>query len=1399
MKLKIWLQILLVSFGIYTQQFAIDTFQSTAEGTSFTLDNISVGNVLGDQPVSISLKANLNFNGTNYWTYSFSDGTPARPFYNNQYYVPFSIMTQPSHGTITLNNNTANTNAMSYIQNFNQTYSLTITYTPDPGYSGPDSFTYSGDFEIIYYNNRPWGGQNAEYFPPPITHSDNLGTVTLNVIQERAYVTSSPSSVSTLTQINVTDASKVNITSQPDYYLSSDMAVSLQTGRAYVCYPDSNKISVINTNTNAWILDISDPNGYLNSPTSIAVSPDGTKAYVLNSVTLPSQAAVSVVDLVNNIVTRNISNSLFYQATSIAFTPDGTRVYVATTSNPAGVYMITAATESVTIVNSNVGSNFYDIAISSDGNYAYLVQNIFSGGDVYILDTNPSSSTYNRIIGTINHGSYSAPFQGASSMALTADGKKAYVANTSNNTVAIIDLNPSSSTYRCVTGFVDNTTVSFNSPSSVAIDQYGLVAYVTNYGAANISVINVATNAATSAVSLSVRPKTVCFLSYNPIANAQSLPNVEQNSTINAITLTGADARNQTLTYAIATQPSHGTLTGLNASTGAVNYIPTSGYTGTDSFTFTATNTSGYTSLPAKISIVVTPCLVSATTTTFGVDEAGTPRELTLGASGGTPPYTYYLVSAPTRQYSDYIFSANGNITYTPAVAVGNYTDSLTYYVKDVYGVPSANQVVTIVVESPPGPNTVSPQYAYLNGGAQRYQLGVGVNGGTPPYTYSLVSNPANGGTLTGLPNQTGTAYYTPKVTSSSYNDSFTYNATDSLGVPFRGPSTTLVSVLAGPTVNAQSVSCNVNSAAVITLTGSDALGQPLTYAIAPAPTNGFVSAPTTSTSSRGVSTTQCVYTPNPGYVGSDAFSVVARNTSGASSSPATISITVNDLPPIVNSQSINIAKGSSSNLITLTGMDLGNQAMSYAITTSPSHGTLSGLNPSTGAVYYATSSSSYTGPDSFTFTATNTSSQTSARATVSINIIPLIANASTVQFGSNTTGNTVQLSAAGGNSPYTFTLVTPPSHASSYSLSSLGLLTYTPTSGYVGLDSCTFTATDRSGVVSNIGTVSILVGPLALPFTVYAPINTLSYPITMTGQTVNGQTVSCNCPSNTTQQNGSLGSITQLINGQASTTYIPPHNFIGVDSFLYTATGDGGVTSAPARVTINVGDNPVAIPPAIVNATTGTSRVVSLTGSSQIGQPLSFNVPLKTVNGGTLTYLSSTSTSATYSYLINGYCGTDSFNFTVQDSSGIVSPSATVEIYVSDGTPYGFDATLNTLSGISQLITLTATDPGNQPLTFTILRPPSYGTVTPMQQVIYNSLSTNVDQDVYSCPITYTVNENSLISSTTQDSFMFGVTNPDGQSAYAVVNITIAVIPDGAGGSSVAVTNAMVSKYAGT
>ena len=211
--------------------------------------------------------------------------------------------------------------------------------------------------------------------------------------------------------------------------------------------------------------------GVGSNPESVAITPDGARAYVTNF----SSATVSVIDTATNTVIDTVP--LGANLRGVAITPDGARVYVA--APPATVSVIDTATNNVTTVPLEAGVQVRGVAITPDGTRAYVTY-----GNISVIDTAPASPTFNTVTATIPVGSV------ASALAITPDGARAYVAQLGGNTVSVIDTAPASPTFNTVTATV---SVGLH-PNAVAITPDGGRAYVANGDNGTVSVISTATN-----------------------------------------------------------------------------------------------------------------------------------------------------------------------------------------------------------------------------------------------------------------------------------------------------------------------------------------------------------------------------------------------------------------------------------------------------------------------------------------------------------------------------------------------------------------------------------------------------------------------------------------------------------------------------------------------------------------------------------------------------------------------------------------------------------------------------------------------------------------------------------------------------------------------------------------
>ena len=147
---------------------------------------------------------------------------------------------------------------------------------------------------------------------------------------------------------------------------------------------------------------------------------------------------------------------------------------------------------------------------------------------------------------------------------------------------------------------------------------------------------------------------------------------------------------------------------------------------------------------------------------------------------------------------------------------------------------------------------------------------------------------------------------------------------------------------------------------------------------------------------------------------------------------------------------------------------------------------------------------------------------------------------------------------------PLSYSIVAPPAHG--VLSGTLPNLTYTPNPNFHGQDSFTFRASDGTNF-SNTATVTITVtpvndAPVANSQALTTPAGT-PIAITLTGQDTDGDRltfVMATGPSHGT------------LSGTApSLTYTPAPNYVGPDSFTFTAH-DGTIPSAPATVSIEIG-----------------------------------------------------------------------------------------------------------------------------------------------------------------------------------------------------------------------------------
>jgi hypothetical protein len=160
--------------------------------------------------------------------------------------------------------------------------------------------------------------------------------------------------------------------------------------------------------------------------------------------------------------------------------------------------------------------------------------------------------------------------------------------------------------------------------------------------------------------------------------------------------------------------------------------------------------------------------------------------------------------------------------------------------------------------------------------------------------TYSIVSPPARG-TLTApasLTGASGVVYSYTAGTNQTLTDSFTFQVSD--GTSTSSTATVTLNVTAinhAPVANPQTLNLSAGQAIAITLSGSDADGNALSYSLVAG--SGPVSGTLTGTPPN------VSYTPNAGFIGNDSFQFRV-NDGQLNSVPATVSLDVVAAPAAV-------------------------------------------------------------------------------------------------------------------------------------------------------------------------------------------------------------------------------------------------------------------------------------------------------------------------------------------------------------------------------------------------------------------------------------------------------------------------------------------------------------------
>jgi hypothetical protein len=199
----------------------------------------------------------------------------------------------------------------------------------------------------------------------------------------------------------------------------------------------------------------------------------------------------------------------------------------------------------------------------------------------------------------------------------------------------------------------------------------------------------------------------------------------------------------------------------LNAATGVLSGTP--GTRGDFSFTVQVTDSTGQ--LASRVfALTITSGPLAITTGTLFNGTVGIPYSQTFSATGGTPPYRWSIRSGATAGLT---FDGNSGVLAGTPTSAGSFP--FTIQVTDSAG-GTASKDFTLIVDIPRLTIlTASPLPSGTAGSA--YSQRFSATGGTPPYTWSIISGSiagllleATSATLSGTPTDSGTFNITVQV-----------------------------------------------------------------------------------------------------------------------------------------------------------------------------------------------------------------------------------------------------------------------------------------------------------------------------------------------------------------------------------------------------------------------------------------------------------------------------------------------------------------------------------------------------------------------------------------------------------------------------------------------------------
>jgi len=743
------------------------------------------------------------------------------------------------------------------------------------------------------------------------------------------------------------------------------------------------------------------------------------------------------------------------------------------------------------------------------------------------------------------------------------------------------------------------------------------------------------------------------------------------------------DPDGDALTVQSVTQPDHGSIENDGSD---VTYIPSPGFNGNDTFSYTVSDGSGGTDT-ATVTIAVATvndAPVAENDSTLTAEDL--PVTLNVLDNDTDPDGDALTVQSVTQPDHGSVTTDGARVIYTPEP---NYSgsDNLTYSISDGNG-ETDTATVTITVD----PVNDEP-VAQGDSGATDEDLSVTLDvldNDTDPdgdaLTVQSVTQPDHGSVTSDGARVT----YVPDPGFNG-NDAFSYTVTDGSG----GTDTATVQVSVA-TVNDAPVAENDSGATdedlSVTLdvldNDTDPDGDALTVQSVTQPDHGSVT-------NDG---TRVTYVPNPNFHGSDAFTYSISDGNGGTDT-ATVQLSIDPVNDEPNAQDDSSATDEDLSVtVDVLGndADLDGDSLLVQSTTQPDHGSIE--NNGSDVTYIP--DSGFNGNDVFSYVVSDgnggidTATVTIAVATVNDPPEVLDDTATTTEDVPVTVsalandvdpdGDSLQVESA-----------TQPSHGAIV-LSNASIV-YTPAPDFFGTDRFTYTASDGHG---GTGTATVAI--------VILPINDSPRAQDDSSSTSEDKAITLPVLQNDSDPDGdnlAVQAVVQpdhgsAVNNGTDVTYIPDPGFNGTDIFTYTLSdGSGGTDTATVIVSVSATNNPPAAQPDSVPTEAGSMVAIPVLAndSDPDGDFLLIESFSQPANGSVLNARTS------ISYIPDsGFQGVDTFTYTVSDGNGGTSiATVTVSVASSNRPPDAQDDNAVGTEGFptTVLVLLNDSDPEGDPL----------------------------------------------------------------------------------------------------